>query len=106
MDNYNRGDVVDLEKARAQKVDKTVQRGEAIEELLQSNGWKYIKDFLEILINNHKRNIESMIIQRTDYDKLVDMQITVKAYEFLLGLPNEFISAKNIAVKNKGAGNQ
>jgi hypothetical protein len=101
MDNYNRGDVIDLEKARAQKVGKTIQRGEAIEELIQSDGWKYIKDFLELLINNHKRNIETSILQRIEYDKLIDMQITVKAYEFLLKLPDEFIASKNIADKNK-----
>jgi Zn-dependent M32 family carboxypeptidase len=102
MDDYKRGDVIDLEKARAIKTGKTIQRGEAIEELLQSNGWKYIKEHLEILIDAHKRNIETMIMQRADYDRLIDMQITVRAYEFLLGLPNEWVSAKNIAVKNKG----
>lgn len=104
MDNYNRGDVIDLEKVRAQKTGEIVRRGEAIEELIQSNGWKYIKEFLEVLINSHKRNIESMIMQRTEFDKLVDMQIVVRSYELLLGLPDEFILAKNKAVKNKGDG--
>ena len=101
MDNYNRGDVIDLEKVRAQKVGEIVRRGEAIEELIQSNGWKYIKEFLQICIDNHKVNIESMIMQRSDFDKLIDMQITVKVYEFLLKLPDEFIIAKNKAMKGK-----
>ena len=102
MDNYNRGEVVDLEKERAKKYGKAIHRGEAIEELLQSSGWKYITEFLQVLIANHRKNIESMILQRSEYDKLIDMQITVRAYEFLLSLPNEFIVAKNNAVKNKG----
>jgi hypothetical protein len=93
MDKYNRGDVIDLEKERANKLGKRAERAEAMEMLLQTRGWQYVAEFLQILINNHKKNIESMIMQRSEFDKLIDMQITIKAYEFLLNLPNEFIVA-------------
>lgn len=102
MVEYKRGEIFDVEQDRARKLSKVVERGEAIEELVNSKGWRYITEFLQTLINNHKKNIESLILQRVEIDKLTDVTITVKAYEFLLNLPQEFIRKKDEVLKSKG----
>jgi len=101
MEEYKRGDIFLQEKDRLIKMGKRVNRGEAIEEMMNTKGWEYISEFLSKLIENHRKNLETMLIRRTELDKLIDIQITIKAYEFLLNLPHEFVLLKNKALKNK-----
>jgi len=97
--DYKRGDILEQEKQRA--LDYGIKRGEAMEELITSKGWAYIEEFLQKMIANHKANIESLILQR-DIDKLTDVTLVARSYEFLLNLPKEFIRKKDEVLKNKG----
>lgn len=102
MADYKRGDIIGSEEERAKQNAKLIERGEDIEELIQSKGWKYIADFLQVMINNHSKNINSLILQREDINVITDMTILIKAYEFLLHLPKEFILKKDMANKELG----
>lgn len=100
MEEYNRGDVIQLEKARITQ--EIIKRGENAEELFNSNGWKDLAKTLQVFIDNHRRNIDTKLFQRENIDKLMDASIVVQTYEMIMGLPREFILMKEDKINGRG----
>ncbi len=99
-EKYRRGDLVKSHPQPKHNPDKVVNRGEAMEIMLQSDGWKYLRDWWEFVISENTKVL--IDIRQDDINKINDLRVLLAVYKGMLKRPQEWIDAKNLQIKKGG----
>ncbi len=78
--------------------EEIIRRGEAMETVLQMDGWKYLRDWLNGMVEVHKESLFSL--NNKDIEKIQEMRIQGNAYRNVLNKPKEWIDEKDRTLKN------
>ena len=73
--------------------DEIVKRGEAMDVLIQMEGWKYLRDWLNKTVEIYKESL--FMLNNKDLDSIQEMRIQGNAYRNVLNKPKEWIDKKN-----------
>ena len=69
-----------------------IKRGEDIKTMLQNEGWKWIKEEINNLVKNNRNTLERIAIDAKDVSVINNLGITIRAYEYILEMPERFIN--------------
>jgi len=90
--------VDDREKLTSEDI---VKRGEAMDVLIQMEGWKYIRDWLIKTVDFYKESL--FMLNNKDLERIQEMRIQGISYRNILNKPKEWIDDKNRLInKTKG----
>ncbi len=70
-----------------------IKRGEAMDVLVQMEGWKYLRDWLNKTVDFYKESL--FMLNNRDLDRIQEMRIQGNAYRNILNKPKEWIDDKN-----------
>ena len=78
-----------------------IKRGEAIETVVQMEGWKYLRDWLTKTVDFYKESL--FMLNNRDLEKIQEMRIQGISYRNIANKPKEWIDEKNRLInKTKG----
>jgi len=81
--------------------DEIVKRGEAMETVIQMDGWKYLRDWLSKTVDFYKESL--FMLNNKDLERIQEMRIQGISYRNILNKPKEWIDDKNrLLNKTKG----
>ncbi len=81
--------------------DEIVKRGEAMDVIVQMEGWKYLRDWLTKTVDFYKESL--FMLNNRDLEKIQEMRIQGITYRNILSKPKEWIDEKNRQLnKTKG----
>jgi len=90
-----------MEKTKGLTPKEVVTRGNAIEKMIATDGWKYLKDDLEKAIMIGQVNLERLAITR-NIESINETAMRIKVYRYMLNKPKEYMKAKNEVLKKGG----
>jgi len=90
-----------MEKMKGLTKEEVVTRGNAIEKMIATDGWKYLEDDLEKAITIGQINLERLAITR-NIEAINETAMRIKVYRYMLDKPKEYIKAKNEVLKKGG----
>ena len=93
MEKYQRGDLVDKPINREMSDKEIAARGNAIEDMINQDGWKYFKDWIEDQVDFTVNMLTN--IKVVDIDKINDLRCIIQTYKGLLRKPKEFMEQRN-----------
>jgi len=101
MENYKRGELVDkaLGESGSLERNEIIARGEAMETLVGTDGWKYFADWMEETTDKYIRILTDL--RQNDIDKINDLRIIISVYRGLIKKPQKWISVKNMEEKKR-----
>ncbi len=74
-----------------------ISRGGAMDILVQSEGWKYLRDWLNKQVEFYKESLFQL--NNKDIDRIQEMRIQGIAYRNIANKPKEWIDEKNKLIK-------
>ena len=77
--------------------DDIVKRGEYMDSLIQMEGWKYLRDWLNKTVELYKESLFQL--NNKDIEKIQEMRIQGIAYRNIANKPKEWIDEKNKLIK-------
>ena len=81
--------------------DEIIKRGEAMDTLIQMDGWKYLRDWLSKTVDFYKESL--FMLNNKDLERIQEMRIQGISYRNILNKPKEWIDDKNkLLNKTKG----
>lgn len=77
--------------------DDIINRGKAMDTLVQMEGWKYLRDWLNKTVELYKESLFQL--NNKDIEKIQEMRIQGIAYRNIANKPKEWIDEKNKLIK-------
>ena len=78
-----------------------IKRGEAMDTVVQMEGWKYLRDWLSKTVDLYKESL--FMLNNRDMENIQEMRIKGISYRNILNKPKEWIDDKNRLInKTKG----
>ncbi len=95
---YQRGDLIkgSYEKLNSAEV---ITRGEAMEVMLASDGWKYLEKWMEDVVEINKGKLLNLEVR--DINWIYDCRVLINVYQAELARPYEWIRSKNEKLKKE-----
>lgn len=90
-----------MENKKGLTSEEVVTRGKAIERMVATDGWKYLKDDLEKAIRIGQINLERLAVTR-NIEAINETAMRIKVYRYMLEKPKEYMKAKNEVLKKGG----
>ena len=95
---YQRGDLIEKTQPKYDP-DAIKSRGEAMEMMLGTDGWKYMREWWEFVISENTKML--IDIRQSDINKINDLRVLLAVYKGMLARPNEWIGEKNKVIKKE-----
>ena len=97
-EKYQRGDLLEQNQPKYDP-DKIKSKGEAMEVMITTDGWKYLKEWMEDRV---EKNTKMLIdIRQDDIGKINDMRVLLAVFKGMIGRPQEWIDEKNKVIKKE-----
>ena len=77
--------------------DDIINRGKAMDTLVQMDGWKYLRDWLNKTVELYKESLFQL--NNKDIEKIQETRIQGIAYRNIANKPKEWIDEKNKLIK-------
>jgi hypothetical protein len=77
--------------------DDVINRGKAMDVLIQMDGWKYLRDWLSKTVELYKESLFQL--NNNDLNRIQEMRIQGIAYRNIANKPKEWIDEKNKLIK-------
>ena len=74
-----------------------IRRGEAMDAIIQMDGWKYLRDWLNKTVELYKESLFQL--NNKDIEKIQETRIQGIAYRNIANKPKEWIDEKNKLIK-------
>lgn len=90
---YQRGDLLDRFMGSKLSNKEIISRGNAMEDMIKSDGWKYLADWMQERIDGTVDMLTN--IKVVDIDKINDLRVVIQTYKGILRKPKEFMESRN-----------
>jgi len=92
---YQRGDSFTMLRKLEEKLSpkEVIARGTAMEDMVKSDGWKYLADWMQIRIDVSTDGLINM--NNVDMNEVSDLRCILQIYKGILKKPIEFINDRN-----------
>lgn len=91
-EEYKRGDILNKQTDKKLTPKEIMARGNASEEMIKSDGWKYLKDWINVKIT---LDTELICGFSSDENKTMDLKVDRLLCKAILRKPIEFIEQRN-----------
>ena len=78
-------------------VEDIIKRGEAMDTIIQMDGWKYLRDWLAKQVEFRKESL--FLLSNKNIEDIQELRIQGIAYRNILNKPKEWIDEKNRQLK-------